>query len=97
MPDLSPVLTATIASATTTIVQTALTSPRAASAGTAEDQVEEQLERRDLVFAVPLALPLDVADQAPSTVLAGSFRSSVAVQLARRFSASSDLEPGSAV
>ena len=36
-------------------------------------------------------------DQASSVTFAGSAWSSVAVQLARRFSASSDLEPGSAV
>jgi hypothetical protein len=37
------------------------------------------------------------ADQAPSVAWAVSASSTVAVQLARRFSASSDFEPGSAV
>ena len=37
------------------------------------------------------------SDQTPSDMPAGSSKSSVAVQLARRFSASSDFDPGSAV
>jgi hypothetical protein len=38
-----------------------------------------------------------VADHAPSVAWAGSARSGVAAQLARRFSAASDFEPVSAV
>jgi hypothetical protein len=60
--------------------------------------VEEQLERRDLILTVGLARG-SASDPVPqrSVRFATSASSSVAVQLARRFSASSDFEPCSAV